>query len=184
MHNFERLKGGGCSIPMKNLVFRGIVLFTLFNTLMVAAQTAGVYKGELQLPVDLYTSEGILLEKGTFEIEVRQEKGHYALVAIKKDKVLARLRGEMVSEDESLQVSRGMPLTGTLRLEEASEGAKETANESAANPSPYLSRLSWRVTLRVFEAPNKNDVVFVFRNNRSAEPSTTVTFRLFRNKPK
>ncbi|HEX2523984.1 MAG TPA: hypothetical protein VHP35_17875, partial [Terriglobia bacterium] len=82
---------------MKNLVFRGIVLFTLFNTLMVAAQTAGVYKGELQLPVDLYTSEGILLEKGTFEIEVRQEKGHYALVAIKKDKVLARLRGEMVS---------------------------------------------------------------------------------------
>jgi hypothetical protein len=73
-----------------------------------------------------------------------------------------------------------MPLVGTLRLEDAepSGHAKETGNETS--PSPYFS---WQFTLRVLEAPNKNDVVFVFWKNGTAESPTTVVFRLFSKKP-
>jgi hypothetical protein len=160
------------------------VVLLAFSRAQVAAGVNGPYKCELQLPVDLYTSDGVLLEKGKFGIEVRQEKDHYLLAVVSKDKVLARVRGETVSEDESKQVSVGMPLVGTLRLEEPSEPAKETTSQSASNPTSYLPRLSWRVTLRVFETPNQNDVVLLFRKIETAESPVAVVFRLFKTRPK
>jgi hypothetical protein len=172
------------NVRMPDLVRRVVVLVTLF-TAQLAAQTISTYRGELQLPVDLYTSDGVLLEKGKFEIEVRYERD-YALVFAKKDKTLARVGGQTVSGEQLKEVFQGVPLIGTLRLEtpEPSGPAKETGNETPSNPSPYLRKFSWQVTLRAFEAPNKNDVVLVFRKNGTAEPPTTVAFRLFSNKPK
>ena len=168
-------------------------LMIVFSVLLgpLAAEVTTTYKGELPLPEDLYSSDGILLKKGKFEVEVRYERGHYVLVlaekgdklVTKEDKPSAKVGGEAVSGEQSRAFMKGVPLFGTVRLESAqpSEPAKE--NETPSNPTP-LPKFSWEVTLRAFEVSNKDEVAFVFRKNGSAQPPTTVVFRLFRNKPK
>lgn len=162
-----------------------MILLSVFREPLAAETSA--YRGELPLPIDLYSSDGILLEKGKFEVEVRYERDHYALAIAKKEgKPLTKVGGQTVSREQLKEVQQGVPLFGTLRLEspQPSGAAKEAGNETSSNPSPYLPRFSWQVTLRAFEVPNKDEVVFLFRNNGSVEPPTTVVFRLFRNKPK
>ena len=170
------------------LLAGSMILFSILRE-PLAAEITTTYKGDLALPVDLYSSDGILLEKGKFEIEVRYERDQYLLVLAKKedkpltkqDKQSAKVIGETVSSEQLKAVLQGLPLFGTLRLDSAQPTESVKENEKPANP-PLLPNLSWEVTLRAFEVPNKDEVVFVFRKN--AEPPTTVVFRLFRNKPK
>jgi hypothetical protein len=101
------------NVRISDLVWTVIILLLLAGPL--AAETTGTYKGELALPVDLYSSDGVLLEKGKFEIEVRNEKGNYALIFARKDKTLARVGGRTVSGDQLQEVFQGMQVHFALR---------------------------------------------------------------------
>jgi hypothetical protein len=147
-----------------------------------AAGSPGVYKGELQLPVDLYTSEGVSLEAAKWEIEVRQENARCEFIFRKKEKIVARIGGETLAEEQLKQIAFGMPLAGTVRLEEAA--AKEAGTAVSSDPSSYLMRMSWRLTLRILGPPNGNEVFLVFAKNDASDQPLKVIFRLFRSKPK
>lgn len=163
------------------LILRLAVLLVVFIP-RLAAEKPDVYKGELQLPFDLYTSEGLQLEKGRWEIEVRQQNTRYEFIFNKKNKTVARVGGDTVAEEKLKQLSLGVPLTGTIRLEETP--AEEADKEPPSDSSSYLIRLSWRVTLRVLGSPNSNEVILSFRKDGTSEPPSRVIFRLFRSKLK
>jgi hypothetical protein len=168
----------------------GLIILLSITVEPLTAEVTSSYKGELPLPEDLYSSDGILLKKGKFEVEVRYETGHYVLVLAEKgdkpltkeDKRSTKVGGETVSGEQLKSFMKGVPLFGTVRLESA-QPEPEKENDTPSNPTP-LPKFSWEVTLRAFEVSNKNEVVFVFLKNGSVQPSTTVVFRLFRNNPK
>ena len=57
------------------------------------------YKGEIELPTTLYTGDGIELEKGRFEIEIRSEKGLNFLVFLRKGELISLVNGKAMGAE-------------------------------------------------------------------------------------
>ena len=90
-------------------------LLTLVWAVCLSAQAPSSLKVVMRLPVDLYTADGIRLEKGQYEIEVRREKGQYQLAFISGGKAKALVTGRPSTED-AIASSATIPLVGTHYL--------------------------------------------------------------------
>src|SRR5437867_9463697 len=96
-------------------------------TVCLFAQAPSSPKVLMRLPVDLYTADGIQLEKGQYGIEVRREKGQYELAFISEGKVKALVSGRPSTQD-AIASSATIPLVGTHYLGSQGEQAMKAGN--------------------------------------------------------
>jgi hypothetical protein len=159
-------------------------LLAILFPIQTLAQSVVSYKSDIQLPVDMYTGDGVLLQKGHFDLEVRSEGGHYSLLFLDKNKTIARLNGQTVGKglEESKDLCPCIPLLGTTLL--LPNTPIEKGKGTAAAVAPRLPNLSWKATLRVYKSPNPSDkeVRFIFQEKENSGQQIRVHFRLFLKK--
>jgi hypothetical protein len=149
--------------------------------IQAVAQSVVSYKSDFQLPVDLYTADGVLLRKGRFDLEVGSENGHYLLFFRDKNKTIARLSGQTAGKglEESKESSPSVPLVGTTLL--LPDTPKEKGKGTTATVAPHLPNLSWKATLRAYKSSDPSDktVRFIFHEKQDSGHETRVHFTLF-----
>jgi hypothetical protein len=159
-------------------VYLGLALLLTLAPTQTLAQSVASYQGDIQLPVDLYTSDGVRLAQGRFDLEVRSDDGHYSLLFLDKTKTVARLSGQTVSKgpEDSKQSCPCVPLVGTTLLwpNKPTEKGKTTA------AAPHLPYLSWKATLRVYKSTDPSDktVRFAFQEKQDSGQEIRVQFSL------
>ena len=162
-------------------MFRSVLLLSCALAVCTAlAETTPSYKGLMRLPIDLYTADGIRLEKGRYELEVRRDRGHPELVFLVNGKVNAIANGR-VPQGDPFQLPATRPLVGTHYLRSSAEPVR-TAQErqySKTGRAQYEEESrDWKASLRVYRAPDSSDVFFVFWERQRSGRWTRVDFGL------
>ena len=166
-----------------SLAFRSPLILTLFLSGLLLAQMATSYQGKIELPVDLYSGDGILLEKGKFDVEVRSEKGHYFLVFFRSGKILALVNGRSPAR-EAKESPATIPVVGTVFLRSTAEPIRteeERHYVKTGRPQYAEETRDWKATLRVYRAtkPTSKDVYFIFEERADHGEWTRTEFTLF-----
>ena len=101
-------------------VIRGCVIFLLFiSPLETKAAEAPSYKGVMRIPIDLITTDGIPLETGQYELEVKFETAGYVLSFSSGSHVKALVRP--VPGSDAVLTSALIPIVGTHYLRPSTE---------------------------------------------------------------
>src|SRR5712691_3796253 len=132
------------------------------------AQAPSSPKVLMRLPVDLYTADGIRLEKGQYEIEVRREKGQYQLAFISRGKAKALVSGRPSAQD-AIASSATIPLVGTHYLGSQGEQAMKAGNRpySKTGRSQYEEQeRDWKDTLRAYKTADDSEALFVLQERQ------------------
>jgi len=147
----------------------------LLLALLLAGPGQAIYRGEVRLPLELYTASGETIPSGKQDLEIRSEGTEYFLVFISGQKRIASIPGKAVNGAPGFN----MPVVGTVLLQRVEEEKKE-ASEMKSRISPYLTNLSWKATLRLYQAaaPSNKELRAVFRDE-----AKRVEFPLFSERP-
>jgi hypothetical protein len=160
-------------------VIRGCVICLLFTSSieMKAAEIAS-YKGLMRIPVDLITADGIRLEKGLFELEVKFEAAGYVLSFSSGGHVKAVVKP--VPQSDAVPASASIPIVGTHYLRPSTEplltGEERRFSKTGRTQYEEETR-DWRATVRVYKAP-PDTVFFVFQSKGSHRQWNHVSFKL------
>jgi hypothetical protein len=138
------------------------------------AAPAPVYRGEVDLPEEVFAPDGKSIPAGKHALEVRTEGGRYTLVIAGPEKQTVTLEGLPFSELGAFV----QPLVGVVLLWPAAE---PTAEEARSKLSPYLTKVDWRATLRIYRSSNAQDEEL---RAVLADGPKRFQFTLFRSKPK
>jgi hypothetical protein len=117
---------------------------------VMAAANAPAYRGEVTLPMDLYTPSGTHLEARKYQIEIRQEGSRYQLAFVDKDKAVDTVPGRSPNAENVFTV----PITGVVVLWPPEPAEKP---EPKSKLSPYLTNISWQAVLRVYRSHQSSD---------------------------
>jgi hypothetical protein len=149
-------------------MLRSLLLFPL----LLVEPGRAIYRGEVWLPVELYTASGESIPSGKRELEIRSEGDDYILVFLSGEKRIASIHGKTGARAAGFNI----PIVGTILL----WPVKTAPTKSSI--SPYLANLSWSVTLRLYQAsePASKELRAIFRDK-----AIRVEFPLFseRSKP-
>ena len=139
--------------------------------ILLASSAALLYHGEIDLPVELYTTDGISLGPGKFQVKIRQESQRYALVFLNEGKQAAKIMSVPAGV-----WSAGVPLAPTTLLWPPPQEKAEIRSKI----SPYLANLCWEATLRVYRSaePSGKEIRAIFQ-----APTKQIEFPLFLEKP-
>jgi hypothetical protein len=141
-------------------VICGCVLLLFFVPLLAMnAAEAPSYKCLMRTPVDLVTTEGVRLEKGQYELEIKPEAGSYVLSFAADGHVRAVVKP--VPQSDTTLASASTPVVGTHYLRSSAEplltGEERRFSKTGRAQYEEESR-DWKATLRVYKAPP--DAVF------------------------
>ena len=167
------------SLLVRIRVIRGCVIFLLFISSldMRAAETLS-YKGLMRIPIDLMTAEGVRLEKGLYDLEVKFEPRGYALSFSSGGHVKAVVK-PLPGSDPTL-VSASIPVVGTHYLRPSTEplltGEERRFSKTGRTQYEEETR-QWKATLRVYKTAG-GTVFFVFQSKGSHRQWDRVSFRL------
>ena len=165
-------------------------ILSLVFCVPVQAQMIASYTGQVNLPISVFTGDGVQLEKGRYELEVRTEKNRRFLAFVRDGEVLALANAQPGLADENPDV----PLVGTIYLYPA-KSADETSKKSGQASdkkektdlmlAEYLESRPWIASMRVYECIDraKVGVYFIFQEKAGAGQSSSIVFELFRKKP-
>ena len=148
-----------------------------------AAEPLPSYSGEVNLPVALRTADGMVLEKGHFDIEVRFEKQQPVLAFSSGDDVKAVVSGQLwEDDDETPEFSN--PLVGTIFMRSSADpvGSEEERHFSKMGLPQYQEEgRKWNTVIRVYELSDseRNEVSFLFQQTGKAGRSSRTGFKLF-----
>lgn len=148
-----------------------------------AAEPLPSYSGEVELPVALRTANGIVLERGYFDIEVRFEKEQPVLAFSSGDEIKAVVNGRpRGDQDEGLDLSS--PLVGTIFMRSSANpiGTEEERHFSKTGLPQYQEEgREWTATMRVYKLsdPKKKEVYFAFQKRGEAGVWSRTDFQLF-----
>ena len=149
----------------------------VFVGVALAAQTAQYYTGLMRLPLDLYTADGVRIEKGEHRLEIKPEAGGYVLLFPEAEARVAQL---------SEPVSNGtVPLVGAHYLRSSLEPvltAEERHFSKTGRPQYEEEERDWKLVLRVYQAPDA-DVIFLFQERGKDRRWSRVNFRLLSQPP-
>jgi hypothetical protein len=154
------------------------VLITL--ALLLSGQPVSVYRGEVRLPVDLYTETGAAIPSGKYGVEIRTSAGAVTLAFLSGTDVVASIDANKSKSDVSFTI----PVAGTILLRPVEKSRPEVGDDSGAQDrspiSPYLGPVSWNTTLRIYKAtsPSSHEGRAIFRNLK-----TIVEFPLYTARP-
>jgi len=136
------------------------------------------YKGVMRIPIDLMTADGVRLEKGPYELEVKLEAAGYLLSFSSGGHVKAVVRP--ASSSDTTLSSASSPVIGTHYLRPSTEplltGEERRFSKTGRTQYEEETR-EWRATLRVYKAP-ADTVFFVFQSKGSHRQWNHVSFKL------
>jgi hypothetical protein len=161
-------------------LIRGSVLCLLFISSHEAeAAEEPSYKCLMRTPADLVTAEGVRLEKGQYELEIKPEAaGSYVLSFSSDGHVKAVVKS--VRQSDAALSSAVIPVTGThyLRTSDEPQLTGEERRFSKTGRAQYEEESrDWKATLRVYKAPPAT--AFLVMEVRGAHRQWThVAFRL------
>ncbi len=131
------------------------------------------FVGKVRLPVSLQTGDGAVLEKGTFDLEVRSEDGIIWLRFLSSPGAPVALRGVPVEADD-WTAAAGWPLVGTVHLHPTSIpiGTDAERHKSKTGMPQYLETPRvWNATLRLYRSEDPAGAVSVlFHENHPSGP--------------
>jgi hypothetical protein len=151
----------------------------LLLALLLTGPGQAIYRGEVRLPLELYTAGGEIIPSGKQDLEIRLAGSEYLLVFVSGQKMIASIPGKAANATPGFN----MPVVGTIllqRVEEEKKEEKKEASEMKSRISPYLTNLSWKATLRLYQAtaPSSKELRAVFRDE-----AKRVEFPLFSERP-
>ena len=112
------------------------------------AQMSVAYKGEVELPVTLFTADGIELEKGRFDIEIRSEKELNFLVFLRKGEIISLVNGQALGAQAKTEDLPDQPMLGTVYLYAAGTSHEPEKDEkSSVTFIEHLKSRPWRAVL-------------------------------------
>ncbi len=166
------------------MLVRGLflLLLTALLTAPVVGQKTVSYVSQLHLPMDLYTGEGILLEKGSYDLELRFEKEHHSLAFLREEKIIAVVNGRPHREEAAQKWT--IPVVGTLFLRSTAQpiGTDEERHYSKTGQAQYeYEPRDWKTTMRVYKSADSGnkEIRFAFLQNGKKGEQTRRDFVLF-----
>ncbi len=160
---------------MRNL---GILLCLVLSLECLGGATES-YQGVMTLPIDLEALNGVRLQKGKHEIEIRLEKKEYLLFVRSSDKVESVIKGKQ-AEGDLFSLPGTIPIVGTHYLRSSAD-AVQTAQERQFSktglPQYAEETRSWKSTLRVYKDA-KGSVFMIFQLLGDGGNSIRVDFEL------
>jgi len=167
---------------MKSLFLLPVVsLWIAFQSVEpLASPDARGYKGELRLPVELFTEGGMRVQPGKAALELRFEKGQYSLWFL-SDGPRVVIKGRPFREAE---LHLGTPLSGTILLRAMDDflASTEDRQHSKTGRAQYEEAShDWKATLRVYRSldPKSQECYFVFQARTQFGSWDRVVFRMF-----
>lgn len=170
-----RLNLAAAIIPLTSILLAG----------SARAQMSVAYKSEIQLPVTLCTGDGIQLEKGRYEIEIRSEKALNILAFLRKGEVVSLVTGQAMGAQAKANKLPDQPMIGTTYLYAAgNQQEAEKDEKSSVTFAEHLRSRPWRAALRVysFSDPQNREVDFIFEEKTTSGDWSRTDFKLFLKK--
>jgi hypothetical protein len=137
------------------------------------------YKCLMRTPADLVTAEGVRLEKGQYELEIKPEVAGSYLLSFSSDGHVKAVVKSVRRSDAALS-SAVIPVTGTHYLRTSDEplltGEERRFSKTGRAQYEEESR-DWKATLRVYKAP-PDAVFFVLQVRGIHRQWTHVGFQL------
>ena len=136
------------------------------------------YKGLMRIPIDLVTAEGVRLEKGTYELEVKSETTGCVLSFSSGGHVKAIV--SPVSSSNPALISARIPVVGTHYLRPSNEPLPtgEERRFSKTGRAQYEEETRpWKAALRVYKTSG-DAVFFVFQSRGPGRQWNRLCFKL------
>jgi len=156
-----------------------IVCLLLIPSLHLKASDEPSYKGLMRIPIDLMTPDGIRLEKGQYELEVKPEAGGHVLSFSLGGHVKAIVK-PAADLDPTISSSASIPVVGTHYLRSSTEplASGEERRFSKTGRAQYEEETrQWKATLRVYKGAD-NSVFFLFQSKKPCWRWTHLSFKL------
>jgi hypothetical protein len=157
-----------------------LAVIYLVGSRAIAAPAVERYTGTMTLPIDLFTREGIKLEKRDYQIEVASDGTHWTLSFLPEGKDRVVVKGQIPAGDMFL--GPAIPLVGTHYMRSSSEPLK-TAQERQFSktglPQYAEQERDWKATLRVYKSSSEpGEVLFIFQVRSAGSQPTRADFKL------
>src|SRR5438105_8375448 len=117
----------------------------IVSLLLFLAGAAPVYRGEVDLPAEIFTPDGSSISRGKHPLEVRKQGDRYTLVFTGPEKQAATLEGVPFPGLDSFV----QPVVGTILLWPATE---PPAAASRSKLSPHLTHVDCTPPLRLYRS--------------------------------
>ncbi len=161
------------------------LLLASFLTAPVPGRDAAAYVSQVYPPRDLYTGEGVLLEKGPYNLQLRWEKGHHSLAFLREEAIIALVNGQ--SHREEAGEKWIIPVVGTIFLRSTAQpiGTDEERHYSKTGRAQYeYEPRDWSATMRAYRSVDSEnrEVRFVLRENGKDGKAKRKDFVLFLDK--
>jgi hypothetical protein len=121
------------------------------------------YKALMRIPIDLITADGVGLEKGTYELELKVVDGGQVLTFSSGGHVRMVVK-PIANDDRPELASASIPVVGTHYLRPSTDpvlSGEERRFSKTGRPQYEEETRSWRAALRVYRTSGKS-VFFVF----------------------
>ena len=93
----------------------------LLLALLLSGPGPAIYRGEVRLPLELYTAGGETIPSGKQDLEIRLAGSEYLLVFVSGQKTIASIAGKAFNGASGFN----MPVVGTVLLQRVEEEKKE-----------------------------------------------------------
>jgi hypothetical protein len=137
------------------------------------------FRGDVRLPVDLYTPDGARLERGPYIMEVKIENERYNLVFLQDDQPKATIKGDVLPEDGSYP--SGFPLIGAQYLRSSDDPVGTEAERHFSKTGlPHYQEESrdWKATMRVYTTDDPKQAIWLFEQREPGRKWSHVLFKL------
>jgi hypothetical protein len=168
------------SFFVKIRAIRGCVICLLLTLpLQLKASEEPSYKGLMRIPIDLMTPDGVRLEKGQYELEVKPGAGSHVLSFSSGGQVKVVVK-PVADSDPVISSSASVPVVGTHYLRSSAEPllTGEERRFSKTGRAQYEEETrQWKATLRVYKSPD-DTIFFVFQSRGPHWQWSRFSFRL------
>jgi hypothetical protein len=149
-------------------------------TVFAFAQAPVSYQASITLPTDLFTPDGVRLEKGRYQIEVKLQTISGSLTFLADHRKKAVVNGQAPPGDPGV-LPATIPLMGALYLRSSADPVA-TAQErqfSKTGRAQYEEETrDWKAVLRSYVTADGPDVYFIFQLREARGQWKRVDFKL------
>ncbi len=156
-------------------------ILALLTASSAPQKPAPSFSNLIRIPVDLYSPQGVRLEKGQYNIEVKQDDGQYTLLFLQNDQTKLTIKGELL-KDGAIEPPTTVPLIGTqyLRSSDDPVGTEAERHFSKSGLPRYEEEMRpWKAALRVYPLTDQKTVLWLFEEKLPAGKWSHVEFKLY-----